>query len=273
MHFTKMHGIGNDYIYVNGFKEEVNYDPEYITMISDRHKGIGSDGMIVLLPSSICDFKMRMFNNDGSEGKMCGNGIRCLAKFAYDEGMTTSSHITFETLGGIKVVDLIFDKNEVVGAVVDMGEPILTTKDIPVLYDKDQLINETINIADDDYVVSCISMGNPHCVTYYPNVRDMDITIGKNFEKHPMFPESVNTEFVEIIEDGHVFMRVYERGSGETMACGTGACAVAVNYMLGHPTCKHVIVDLLGGSLEITWLENNHIMMKGGATTVFKGNL
>ncbi len=273
MKFTKMHGIKNDYIYVNGFKENVDMRPEFIQRISDRHAGIGGDGMIVLLPSDICDFRMRMFNADGSEGKMCGNGIRCLAKFAYEQNMTTKTHLTFETLAGIKEVDLLFEDGQIYGAKVDMGEPILDTKLIPVSDERPQIVDQSIEINQQAYRVTCVSMGNPHCVLYVDDVMNYNVEgIGKQFEHSAIFPESVNTEFVQILEEGHLLMRVWERGSGETMACGTGACAVAVSYMLAHPDVKVVQVDLLGGTLEIEWLANGHIMMTGGATTVFEGN-
>ena len=237
LHFTKMEGIGNDYIYVDGIHQEVPMDAEFISRISNRHFGIGGDGMIVILKSDQYDFKMRMFNLDGSEGMMCGNGIRCFAKFCYDHHLTDKKVLNIETKAGLRIVELIFDGDEVVGAKVDMQEPILNCKDIPVIFDQEKMINEKVMIGDQEYALTAVSMGNPHVITYVDSL-DFDIeTIGKQFEHHQIFPESVNTEFVEVINDHYLKMRVWERGSGETMACGTGACAVMyASYLNGY--CK-----------------------------------
>ena len=245
---------------------------EFISRISNRHFGIGGDGMIVILKSDQYDFKMRMFNLDGSEGMMCGNGIRCFAKFCYDHHLTDKKVLNIETKAGLRIVELIFDGDEVVGAKVDMQEPILNCKDIPVIFDQEKMINEKVMIGDQEYALTAVSMGNPHVITYVDSL-DFDIeTIGKQFEHHQIFPESVNTEFVEVINDHYLKMRVWERGSGETMACGTGACAVMyASYLNGY--CKEkATVELLGGKLEID-LQEGHIFMTGPATTVFEGKI
>ena len=245
---------------------------EFISRISNRHFGIGGDGMIVILKSDQYDFKMRMFNLDGSEGMMCGNGIRCFAKFCYDHHLTDKKVLNIETKAGLRIVELIFDGDEVVGAKVDMQEPILNCKDIPVIFDQEKMINEKVMIGDKEYALTAVSMGNPHVITYVDSL-DFDIeTIGKQFEHHQIFPESVNTEFVKVINDHYLKMRVWERGSGETMACGTGACAVMyASYLNGY--CKEkATVELLGGKLEIE-LQEGHIFMTGPATTVFEGKI
>lgn len=272
LHFTKMEGIGNDYIYVDGINQDVNMTPEFISRISDRHFGIGGDGMIVILKSDIYDFKMRMFNLDGSEGMMCGNGIRCFAKFCYDHHLTDKKVLNIETKAGLRIVELVFEGDEVVGAKVDMQEPILNCKEIPVIFNQEKMINEKVKVGDKEYSLTAVSMGNPHVITYVDSL-DFDIeTIGKQFEHHEMFPKSVNTEFVEVINDHYLKMRVWERGSGETMACGTGACAVMyASYINGY--CKEkATVELLGGKLEIE-LKEGHIFMTGPATTVFEGKI
>ena len=284
LHFTKMEGIGNDYIYVDGIHQEVPMDAEFISRISNRHFGIGGDGMIVILKSDQYDFKMRMFNLDGSEGMMCGNGIRCFAKFCYDHHLTDKKVLNIETKAGLRIVELIFDGDEVVGAKVDMQEPILNCKDIPVIFDQEKMINEKVMIGDQEYALTAVSMGNPHVITYVDSL-DFDIeTIGKqfehheiekigpSFEEHERFPNRVNTEFVEVLDEKTVKMRVWERGSGETMACGTGACAVMyASYLNGY--CKEkATVELLGGKLDIE-LQEGHIFMTGPATTVFEGKI
>lgn len=274
MKFTKMHGIGNDYIYVNGMSEDVCYDEEYIQKISDRHTGIGSDGMIVILDSEHCDFKMRMFNKDGSEGKMCGNGIRCFAKFVYDQGLTNKDQITVETLGGNKIVYLHIVNGEVISAKVDMGQPIFECAKIPVAVEHMQMIDAPLTIHDHTYQVTCLSMGNPHCVIFVNDVMSLDLDkIGPYFEHSHYFPESVNTEFVEMIDEDTIRMRVWERGSKETQACGTGACASAVAAMLLSPCKRKLTVQLLGGELEIEWAEDNHVYMSGPAVSVYHGEI
>lgn len=272
LNFTKMEGIGNDYIYIDGIHQDVPLDKEFIKKISDRHFGIGGDGMIVILKSDQYDFKMRMFNIDGSESKMCGNGIRCFAKFCYDHHLTNKKVLNIETKAGVRIVELIFDGDEVVGARVDMQEPVIECQKIPVLFDKDKMINEPVYIGQKEYRLTAISMGNPHVVTYVDSLNFDIKKIGKVFEQHRMFPRSVNTEFVEVINDCHLKMRVWERGSGETMACGTGACAVMyASYLNGY--CKEkTTVELLGGNLDIEY-KDGHIFMTGAATTVFEGKI
>lgn len=271
--FTKMEGIGNDYIYVDGINQDVPMNPEFIKKISDRHFGIGSDGMIVILPSDKYDFKMRMFNLDGSEGMMCGNGIRCFAKFCYDHHLTEKTYLQIETKSGLRTVELIFEDNQVVGAKVDMQEPITTCKEIPVLFNQDKMINQPVDIQGKTYHLTAISMGNPHVITYVDDLTHLPLEkVGPVFEHHPMFPESVNTEFVEVVNDHYLKMRVWERGSSETMACGTGACAVMyASYLNGYCQSK-ATVELLGGCLEIEY-RDGHIFMSGPATTVFEGKI
>lgn len=273
LHFTKMEGLGNDYIYVDGINQDVCMDKEFIRKISDRHFGIGSDGMIVILPSDKYDFKMRMFNLDGSEGKMCGNGIRCFAKFVYDHQLSDKHVLEIETKAGLRVVELLFEDNQCVGAKVNMGKPILTCKEIPCNFDKETMINEKVMIDNCEYKLTTISMGNPHTVTFVDDLDNLDLKeIGPKFEKNPLFPESVNTEFVKVINDHYVKMRVWERGSGETMACGTGACAVMYASYLNNYTNAKVTVELLGGCLEIEYV-NGVIMMSGPAVNVFEGTI
>ena len=248
-------------------------DKEFITKISDRHFGIGSDGMIVVLPSDKYDFKMRMFNRDGSEAMMCGNGIRCFAKFIYDHQLSNKHVLNIETKAGLRVVELLFDGKECIGAKVDMGKPIINCKDIPCTYPKEQMINEPVEIGNHNYHLTSISMGNPHTVTFVDDLDSLDLNkIGPEFEHHQLFPESVNTEFVKVVNDKYVKMRVWERGSGETMACGTGACAVMYACYLNKYTGKKVTVELLGGCLEIEY-NGDTIIMSGPATNVFTGTI
>lgn len=273
LHFTKMEGLGNDYIYFDGINQEIPMDKEFITKISDRHFGIGSDGMIVILPSDKYDFKMRMFNLDGSEAMMCGNGIRCFSKFIYDHQLSDKHVLKIETKSGLRIVELLFKDDKCVGAKVDMGKPILTCKDIPCTYDSETMINEVVTIGDHDYPLTTISMGNPHTVTFVDDLETLDLEkIGPVFEHHELFPESVNTEFVKVVNDHYVKMRVWERGSGETMACGTGACAVMYASYLNNYTKDKVTVELLGGCLEIEYI-NGTIMMSGSAVNVFEGTI
>lgn len=276
IHFTKMHGIGNDYVYVDGFKETIPNPNAFSRYISDRHFGIGSDGLILILPSDIADFKMRIFNADGSEGKMCGNGTRCVGKFVYENGYTTSTSITLETLSGIKHLKLNVEGQEVVSVEVNMGKATLIPKEIPVLSDLDQFINQPLTINDVVYHITCVSTGTPHAVTYCKDVSKLALeAIGPKFEFNPIFPERVNTEFVEVIDEHTLKMRVWERGSGETWACGTGACAVVVSSVV-NGYCKQgeeVLVHLRGGDLYITYQNDGTVLMKGPATTVFTGTI
>ena len=276
MIFTKMHGIGNDYIYVNCM-EGMDFDPvETSIRLSDRHFGVGSDGMILICPSDTADFKMRMFNADGSEGKMCGNGIRCFAKYVFAKGLTDKTTIRIETLAGIKIAQLTVTDGEVTAVRVNMGSPMLTPALIPVRFDGERMVNETVEIEGRAWNVTCVSMGNPHCVTFVEDVERLDLEkIGPPFEHSPLFPDRVNTEFVRKIDDRTVQMRVWERGSGETWACGTGACAVAVASILnGVVSGSSVTVKLRGGDLLIEWdRTENVIYMTGPATFVFEGTV
>ena len=276
MKFTKMHGIGNDYIYVNCM-DGMDFDPEQTSIaLSDRHFGVGSDGMILICPSDKADFRMRMFNADGSEGKMCGNGIRCFAKYVYCKGLTDKMVISIETLAGIKTAWLILDGQEVVSIRVDMGSPVLAPSLIPVEFAGERMVNEAIEVGGREWNVTAVSMGNPHCVTYVDDVDGLAIEkIGPQFEHHALFPERVNTEFVKKIDDTTVQMRVWERGSGETWACGTGACAVAVASILnGVVSSDSVKVKLRGGDLHIEWnREENTVYMTGPATFVYEGEV
>lgn len=275
MKFTKMHGIGNDYVYVNCFKEEVPDPSQTAIKVSDRHFGIGSDGLILIKPSDVADGKMEMYNADGSQGAMCGNGIRCVAKYMYDYGLTDKTSISVETKSGIKYLDLTVENGKVSTVKVNMGAPILKAADIPVLCDTEQMIDQPVTVDGKEWKITCVSMGNPHAITYIEDVKNLDIEkIGPKFENHPIFPDRVNTEFVKVIDRKTVEMRVWERGSGETLACGTGACATAVACILNGLTEDEVTVKLLGGDLTIFWdRKENLVYMTGSATTVFDGDI
>lgn len=275
MKFTKMQGIGNDYVYVNCFNETIEDPSAAAVRVSDRHFGVGSDGLILICPSEKADFRMRMFNADGSEGEMCGNGIRCVGKFVYDKGLTDKTEVTVETLAGIKVLQFFIRDGEVEKVRVDMGEPILAPKDIPVAADGESCISVPVTTTEDSYEMTCVSMGNPHAVIYIDSVDDIEIEkIGPPMENHEVFPNRVNTEFVRVLDDGTLKMRVWERGSGETLACGTGACAVLVASVLNGKSTRNNTVHLLGGDLEIEWNEDdNHVYMTGPAVTVFEGEI
>ena len=275
MKFTKMHGIGNDYVYVNCFKETVEHPSEAAIKVSDRHFGIGSDGLILIKPSEVADGKMEMYNADGSQGAMCGNGIRCVAKYMYDYGITDKTSISVETKSGIKYLDLTIKDGKVDTVKVNMGTPILKAADIPVHSEKEQVINEPVMVDGKEWKITCVSMGNPHAITYIDDVKNLEIEkIGPKFENHEIFPDRVNTEFVHVIDRNTVEMRVWERGSGETLACGTGACAVAVSSILNGLTEEEVTVKLLGGDLKIFWdRTENKVYMTGSATTVFDGEI
>ena len=275
MKFTKMHGIGNDYVYVNCLKENVENPSEVAIKISDRHFGIGSDGLILIKPSDVADGKMEMYNADGSQGAMCGNGIRCVAKYMYDYGITDKTSISVETKSGIKYLDLTLKNGKVDTVKVNMGAPILKAAEIPVISEKEQVISEPVTIDGKEWKITCVSMGNPHAITYIDDVKHLEIEkIGPKFENHEIFPDRVNTEFVHVIDRNTVEMRVWERGSGETYACGTGACAVAVSSILNGLTEEEVTVELLGGDLKIFWnREENRVYMTGSATKVFDGEI
>lgn len=275
MKFTKMHGCGNDYVYVNCFKETVENPGETAIKVSKRHFGVGSDGMILICPSEVADFQMKMYNADGSMSEMCGNGIRCVAKYVYDYGMTDKTHITIETGAGIKKLDLTVENGKVSKVRVDMGEPILEAAKIPVVSDKEKVINEPILVQGTEWKMTCVSMGNPHAVVFVADTKNLAIKdIGPCFENHKAFPNRTNTEFVQFISRKEINMRVWERGSGETWACGTGTCASVMACILNGYTDDIVLVHLLGGDLLIEYdRETNHIFMTGPATTVFEGEI
>ena len=276
MNFTKMHGIGNDYIYFDCTKEEIKNPNELSIKLSDRHFGVGGDGIVLIMKSDVADFRMRMFNADGSEGKMCGNASRCIGKFVFDKGLTDKHEITLETLSGIKTLKLNVVDNKVKEVTVNMGEPIINSKDVPVNFEKETVINEPVNIADGKYNITCVSMGNPHCIVYMKDIDNLNLTeIGPKFENDSLFPERINTEFVEIINENTIKMRVWERGSGETLACGTGACASVVASIL-NGYCKKgeaITVKLIGGDLKIRYSNNGFVYMTGPAEFVFEGRM
>lgn len=275
--FTKMHGLGNDYVYMDCTKSGVPDNVSSLAQfVSDRHFGVGSDGLILICSSDICDFKMKMYNADGSEAQMCGNGIRCVGKFVYDKGLTNKINITIETLAGVKVLELNVKNNKVETVKVDMGEPILEAKKIPVISDEKEIVkNLKITALDKEFKFTCVSMGNPHAITIVEDVDSFDVEkYGSLLEIDKHFPEKANIEFIQIIDRNTVKMRVWERGSGETFACGTGACATTVACILNGFIEDEVTVKLLGGDLNIKWnKEDNHIYMTGPATTVFEGEL
>ena len=273
MKFTKMQGLGNDYVYVNCFEEKIENPPAVARYVSDRHFGIGSDGLIMINPSEVADFEMEMYNADGSRGEMCGNGIRCVAKYVYDYGLTDKTQISVETLGGIKYLDLTVEDGKVVLVKVDMGKPELKSDLIPIISENEKVIDEPIEVDGQVYHMTGVSMGNPHTVIYVDDVKNLDLEkIGPKFENHERFPKRINTEFVHCIDRNTVEMRVWGRGSGETLACGTGACAVAVASILNNLTDTRVTVKLLGGDLQIEWdQKKNHVFMTGPAKVVFDG--
>ena len=274
MKFTKMQGIGNDYVYVNCLQETIENPSELAKKISDRHYGVGSDGLIMINPSDKADFEMEMYNADGSRGEMCGNGIRCVAKYVYDYGLTDKTSISVETLAGIKYLDLTVEDGKVVLVKVDMGKPMLRPEEVPVVSEKEEVIDEPITVDGQEYRLTCVSMGNPHAVVFIDqDVKEFPLeTVGVKFENHEWFPKRVNTEFVNVLDRHTAQMRVWERGSGETLACGTGACAVAVACALNGLTEDEVTVKLLGGDLQIKWdREKNTVYMTGPAEVVFDG--
>lgn len=275
MKFIKMHGIGNDYVYVNCFEESVKNPAEVSKFVSDRHFGIGSDGLILISPSAIADFRMNIYNADGSQAEMCGNGIRCVAKYVYDYGLTDKTEISVETLAGIKYLRLQVENGKVASVEVNMGAPILEPKEIPVAVEESPVVNVPVEVKGKIYHMTCVSMGNPHAIIFMNNVKDLDIAaIGPYFENHTVFPKRTNTEFVEVLDRNTVNMRVWERGSDETLACGTGACATTVACILNDKTENEVTVHLLGGDLKIRWdREANQVYMTGPATVVFDGEI
>ncbi|WP_432650955.1 diaminopimelate epimerase [Huintestinicola sp.] len=276
MKFTKMQGIGNDYIYVNCFEEKVS-DPERVSQIvSDRHFGIGGDGLVLIMPSDKADFRMRMFNADGSEGNMCGNATRCIGKYVYDNGLTDKTEITLETRSGIKYLTLYPENGKVKTVLVNMGKAILKPSDIPMNAEGDSFINKPIEVSGKEVFITAVSMGNPHAVTYVEDVDGLELEkIGPEYENHPLFPERVNTEFIKVLDSHTIQMRVWERGSGETWACGTGACAAAVASVENgyFKRGEEITVKLRGGDLFITYKEDGTVLMRGPAKTVFTGEI
>lgn len=275
MVFTKMHGLGNDYIYINCFEQEINEPSSLAKCLSDRHFGVGGDGIVLILPSSKCDFKMRMFNQDGSEAEMCGNAIRCVGKFVSDNKMTDKTNVSIETLAGIKNLELFTNNlGKVVNVKVDMGEPILESKLIPVLSDNNRCVDSTVFVGEQSFDITCVSMGNPHGVIFVDDVDNFPVEeIGMQLENHEIFPNKANIEFVEVLDQNKIKMRVWERGSGETLACGTGACACVVAGVLKGLCSRETKVLLRGGELLINWNEDNHVYMTGSATKVFDGEI
>ncbi len=277
MKFTKMHGTGNDYIYVNGFVETIENPAEFSIKYSDRHKGIGSDGLVMILPSETCDFRMRMFNADGSESEMCGNASRCIGKYVYEKGMTDKTEVSLETLAGVKILKLFVNENNKVEKVtVDMGEPELNGLRIPTIFDMPRVLNKTIDFGSAvKYNITTVSMGNPHAVIFTQGISALDLPqIGPVIENASIFPRRTNTEFIEVVSRDYVKMRVWERGSGETLACGTGACAAVVAGVLNDLNERKTTVELLGGELNIEWRDtDNHVYLTGGATIVYEGEI
>ncbi len=276
MKFTKMHGCGNDYIYVNCFEETVENPQETSLKVSDRHFGVGSDGLVLICPSEIADFKMDIYNSDGSQAKMCGNATRCVGKYVYDNKMTDKKSISLETLSGIKYIDLKIENSVAVGATVNMGAPILEPNKIPTVFDGETAIALPLEVNGETVSVTCVSMGNPHCVVFVEDTDSLNLEkIGPGFEHHSAFPDRINTEFVRVIDGLHLQMRVWERGAGETLACGTGTCASVVAAIL-NGYCKKdtdINVRLVGGELTIRWdSASNDIYMTGPAATVCTGN-
>ena len=273
--FTKMHGLGNDYVYIDAINQKIENESSLAKFVSNRHFGIGSDGLILICKSDIADFKMRMFNSDGSEAEMCGNGIRCVGKFIYDKGLTDKTIVKIETLAGIKTLVLNTKDGKVETARVDMGEPILEAEKIPVISKEQPVKNLELEAENKKFKFTCVSMGNPHAITIVENTKEFDVEkYGKILEVDKAFPKKANIEFAQIIDKENIKMRVWERGAGETLACGTGACATAVACNLNGLTGRKVNIELLGGTLNIEWNENdNHVYMTGPAVTVFDGEL
>lgn len=274
MKFTKMHGLGNDYIYINAINEVVDNPEQLAVKLSRKHYGIGADGLILIKQSDVADFKMDMYNADGSRAEMCGNGIRCVAKYVYDNKLTDKTEILIETLSGVKRLFLEVDHEIVKMVTVEMGQPVLQSSKIPVISDKEITKNEKLEISGVNHKITCVSMGNPHTVIFVDDIKDVELEeIGPKIERHPMFPKKTNVEFVEVITNNIIRMRVWERGTGITLACGTGACASVVASILNGYTGRRVDVILDGGILTVDWNElSNMVSMRGPAETVFEGN-
>ena len=277
MKFTKMEGCGNDYVYIDGAKEVIAPEekPDFVRRVSDRHFGIGSDGVIFINPSTEADFEMEMYNADGTRAEMCGNGIRCVAKFVYDKGLTDKCDVSVISCGKIKYLKLFLKDGKVDRVKVNMGAPELVAENVPVVCEKEQAVDEPITVLGKEYKMTCVSMGNPHAVVFMDDVEHLKIEeIGPHFENHERFPKRINTEFVKVLDRQTVQMRVWERGTGETLACGTGCCATVVACVLNGLTDETVTVKLLGGEIKITWdREANLVYMTGPATTVFEGEI
>lgn len=278
MKFTKMQGCGNDYVYINGFTEHIpdNEKSELAIKLSERHFGIGSDGIIFINPGKVAEFEMEMYNADGSRSEMCGNGMRCVGKYIYDYGLTDKTEVTVESAGAIKYLSLYPGADGKIERIrVNMGAPILKASEVPVVSENETVVDEAITVLGNDYKMTCVSMGNPHAVVFMDGVKELDIeAIGPHFENHERFPRRTNTEFVQIIDRSHVLMRVWERGTGETLACGTGCCATVVACILNGLTDNKVDVEVLGGHIEIEWnREENLVYMTGPAKVSFDGEI
>ncbi len=274
MHFTKMHGCGNDYIYVDGAREKIDDKGKLAVRLSERHFGIGSDGVIFINPSDDADFEMQMFNADGSEGEMCGNGIRCVGKYVYDKGMIKSDTVRISTKAGIKTLKLKTEGGRVSAVTVDMGIPALEPARIPASFPGERVVSKPLTVGGEEYRITCVSMGNPHCVVFTGDVKELPLEdIGPLFENNPVFPERINTEFVHVRDRNNIDMRVWERGSAETLACGTGACASVVAGVLNDLTDRKVTVKLIGGILDVEYAGDGHVYMTGPAETVYEGEI
>lgn len=275
--FTKMHGCGNDYVYINGFTEKIPQEqkPDFVRYVSDRHFGIGSDGAIFINPAKEANFEMEMYNADGSRSEMCGNGMRCVGKYVYDYGLTDKTEFSVVSAGKIKYLTLTIEDGKAVQIRVNMGEPILAPAEIPVVAETTPVMNEPITVLDKEYEMTCVSMGNPHAVVFVDDTASFPVNeIGPFFEKHEKFPNRTNTEFVQVVDRNHINMRVYERGTGETLACGTGCCASVVACILNGLTDDTVYVNVLGGTVLIEWNRTeNLVYMTGPAVTVFDGEI
>lgn len=273
MKFTKWQGIGNDFVIVNGFQEKLENYPQKAIEICDRHFGIGADGLVIALPSEIADFRMRIFNSDGSEAEMCGNVTRCFARYVYENGLTTKTELSIETLAGIIRPKLIFEEGQIRAVCVDMGEPRLKRGEIPMTGNaEEQAVNLPLVVGNTTYDITCVSMGNPHCIIFTDEVEELDLqALGRPIEIHPLFPRKTNVEFVKVIDRNTLRMRVWERGAGITLACGTGTCATVVAAVLNNKTEREVKVHLDGGDLFIEWRSDNHVYKTGPAVEVFRG--
>lgn len=271
--FSKWHGLGNDFVIVNGFTEKIENYPQMAVQVCDRHTGVGADGLVVVLPSTVADFEMRIFNSDGSEAEMCGNVTRCMARYVYENGLTDKTKITLETKAGIIKPELIFIDGILSTIRVDMGEPRLKRSEIPMSGEEnDKVVSEVLTVQGVEHFITCVSMGNPHCIIFVNDLAETDLAlIGPMVEKHPIFPRKTNVEFVQVLNKQKVRMRVWERGAGITMACGTGACATLVAGVLTGKIDRQAVVELDGGELVIEWGLDNHVYMSGPAVEVFRG--